>query len=348
MKRSILQTILFISLSIIFANGQTILAKLQLQSKPNAKQSFDQKKINRKKTIFYDKTKSLPILFESNKEQFSENTNFFSRGNGFNLFLTSDEAIYQIFDSNCQPQPNQRKIENRKSCQTFSLKMKLLGANPNAIIQGVDEAITKTNYAIGNDQSKWLNNISNYNSVQYQNVYQGINLVFRGSEQNLEYDFHIASEADPNLIQLKFEGAKSFRLDADGNLVFKFKGIGLLHQKPFAYQIVDGQKVAVNVSYILFGKNRVGFKIGDYDKEKELIIDPLIYSTYLGGSLQDSAKDVAVDSAGNIYLASSVNSNNFLDPTLPGNGIDMRDTVVTKLDSTGTQILYNTFISGSK
>lgn len=65
-----------------------------------------------------------------------------------------------------------------------------------------------------------LNNISNYNSVQYQNIYQGTNLGFRSSEQNLEYDFHIASEADPNLIQLKFEGAKSFRLDADGKLVF--------------------------------------------------------------------------------------------------------------------------------
>lgn len=158
--------------------------------------------------------------------------------------------------------------------------------------------------------------------------------------------FTLRQKPTPNVIQLEFEGAKKIKIDSEGNLVFKFKGTELVHQKPFAYQIVNNEKLAIDVSYIRLGKNRIGFKVGLYDKSKELIIDPLIYSTYLGGSRQDTTKDVAVDSSGNIYLTSSVNSNNFLS-TLPPNGINMNDIVVTKLDSTGTQILYNTFVSGS-
>ncbi len=98
----------------------------------------------------------------------------------------------------------------------------------------------------------------------------------------------------------------------------------------------------------MLGKNRVGFELGEYDRERELIIDPVIYSTYLGGSRQDTAMDVAVDPLGNIYLASSVNSNNFLNPDLPGSSVNLRDVVVTKLNPSGTQIIYNTFISGSR
>ena len=332
-KKAFIQTILLFALSAIFSFSNIASPKKPININSGSKLKFS--------------GLSRQILFEENKGQTSENIKFLSRGRGFNLFLTQSEVVFQLPNTSCGL-PN-AKIENRilKPCKTLSLTMKMFGANANALIRGIDQAETLSNYYIGSDQRNWFENINNYRAIRYEQIYEGIDIVFRGIDQKLEYDFHVAPGFAPNIIQVEFEGAKRVEIDSKGSLVFKFKGTQLIHQKPFAYQIVDGRKVAIKVRYVRVGKTRIGFKVGTYDQSKELIIDPIIYSTYLGGSQQDLGKDIAVDSSGNIYLASFVNSTNFLDPELPGNGIDMRDTVVTKLNSSGTQVIYNTFLNGS-
>lgn len=143
----------------------------------------------------------------------------------------------------------------------------------------------------------------------------------------MEYDFHILPEAAPKMIQLEFEGMKKTKIDRSGNLVFKLKGVELRHQKLVAYQIIDGEKREVFAEFVLLGKNQVGFKVGDYDSTQELIIDPIIYSTYLGGSGADDTNDVAVDSSGNIYLATRASS---LEEIVLSNKIELK---ILTLDS---------------
>src|SRR5215469_3754174 len=107
-----------------------------------------------------------------------------------------------------------------------TFKMKLLGANPAARMEGVDELPGKSNYFIGNDPKKWRTNVPNYGKVRYDEVYRGVDLIFYGHEQQLEYDFVVAPGGDPAAIQLSFEGTKGLHVDQEGNLVLNL-GTGL-------------------------------------------------------------------------------------------------------------------------
>lgn len=355
MKKTFIQTIFLFALGTIFIDGEinfSIVAspRKAISTKSDSKSRLTGfKKLKKSKGTFPEIISPTQILFEENKGQTSQNIKFLSRGKSFSFFLTQNEAVFQLPDPECDR--GKAKIEGQilESCKALSLTMKMAGANATAFIRGIDPAVTKSGYFIGNDQSLWLDDIDNFQTIEYQKIYQGIDLLFHGLAGKLEYDFRLTPHADASLIQLHFDGMKKVKIDRrNGDLIFKFSNFELRHKKPSAYQIVDGKKRKVKVRYVLRGKNRVGFELGEYDRERELIIDPVIYSTYLGGSRQDSTKDVAVDASGNIYLASFVNSGNFLNPDLPGNTIDLRDVVVTKLNPDGTQIIYNIFIGGSK
>jgi pimeloyl-ACP methyl ester carboxylesterase len=294
----------------------------------------------------------LPRLFEQNIGQNDKNIKFISHGKDFNLFLTGNEATYQISDQNCGVTKSKEGVSRgSKSCQSNTLKMKLVGANQNPTIYGIDEAITKTSYFIGNDSSRWQTDISNYYGVYYQQIYDGIDFIYRSNEQNLEYDFRILPNVDPSVIQIEFNGAKKTLINKDGELVLEFKGGELRHKRPFAYQIVDGEKKKVEAEFIQLGKNRFGFKIGEYDKAKELIIDPITYLSYIGGSGTSVIADVVLDSLGNIYLLAE-GLQNFTTPSnsafiIPPSPTGLSDIFVTKLDPTATQVLFNAWIGGS-
>jgi hypothetical protein len=86
--------------------------------------------------------------------------------------------------------------------------------------------------------------------------------------------------------------------------------------KPVVYQEKNGTRQEIAAHYAITDKNRVGFELAKYDISEPLYIDPLIYSTYLGGSGEDFSYGIAVDSAGNAYVTGWTNSTNF--PTTPG------------------------------
>src|SRR5687767_3843494 len=300
MKKTFVQIILLVVLGTTYTenNFRAAATSKNLQkADSNSKQFSNSYKTKERK----QKKLPLPILFEENKGQINENIRFLSRNNGYNFYLSEAEVIFSI--------------ANPKQKSPAIVKMKMAGANAQAEIKGVDEAITKSNYFVGNDPGKWQTGIANYKGISYEKIYQGIDVIFRASGENLEYDFHVSPQADPNLIQLEFGGLKKLKIDRSGDLILRFKGGEIRHRKPFAYQIIDGERREIPVNYVLLAKNRVGFQVGNYDAGKELIIDPIIYATYLGGSRQDNAQDIAIGSFGEIYLASEAQSENFLNAT---------------------------------
>ena len=150
-----------------------------------------------------------------------------------------------------------------------------------------------SNYFVGNDSSKGHTNIANYAEVAYNGVYRGINLVYHGDQQQLEYDFVVQPGASPGAIRLAFGGVTGKSLDAQGNLVLHTSGGDMVEHAPVAYQVVDGVQHAVASRFVLGRGGQVSFQVGHYDHSKPLVIDPVLslsYSTYLGGAGKPSTQ----------------------------------------------------------
>ena len=250
----------------------------------------------------------LPLLFEPNLGQVNlgrvnaspsdSAVKFVARGSGYSLFLDSAGATLAL----------RSQARAGSPARTESVRMKLAGANPSAHIAGADLLPGKSNYLIGNDRSKWRSNIPQFARVSYEEVYPGINLVFYGKQGQLEYDFQIAPGADPSQAQLEFDGAQNVELSS-GSLILKGDGGSLLFAAPSVYQEIDGRRQPVEGRFALRAANRVGFEVGPYDHSRELIIDPVLtYSTYFGGSGNDTFPYVTVDILGNVYLTGSTTS----------------------------------------
>jgi hypothetical protein len=298
----------------------------------------------------------LPLSFEANHGQTDGKVKFLSRGSGYNLFLTATEAVLSLR----KPQPKDKAAQGSalhkadKPEPATVVAMKLVGANPDPKITGASQLPGKVNYFMGNDPKKWQTNIPTYARVRYTNVYPGIDLVYYGQGQKLEYDFIVAPGADPEAIALCF-GQTPLKIDQNGDLALDTKGGELRLQKPFIYQDIDGARKSVPGGYVLHPvKNekqthRVGFKVAAYDRTRALVIDPvLVYSTYLGGSYYDYGQGIAVDATGSCYVTGETQSTDFptQDPLYP-NYAGNWDVFVARLSPAGDALVYSTYLGGS-
>jgi hypothetical protein len=172
--------------------------------------------------------------------------------------------------------------------------------------------------------------------------------VYYGNQRELEYDFILQPGANADAIRLGIGGASKLRLDR-GDLVLSSPGGNLRLRHPYAYQEVNGTKKEIPSHYVMNSKHEVGFRVASYDHGRPLVIDPVLaYSTYLGGSTDDAAYDIVVDSAGNAYVTGVTTSTDFptadaFQPAYGGNA----DAFVTKINADGTTLLYSTYLGGS-
>src|SRR5207245_8528560 len=162
------------------------------------------------------------------------------------------------------------------------------------------------------EPAQWHTNIPIYGRVQYNNIYDGIDLVYYGKGRGLEYDFVVGPGRDARQISLRFDGADSVEVDGAGDLLLHAGKSLMRQQRPSVYQEVNGERREVRSGYVMKGSGRVGFSVGAYDAGRPLIIDPVLaYSTYLGGSGIDQGKGIAVDAAGNAYVTGLTTSDLF-------------------------------------
>jgi hypothetical protein len=273
----------------------------------------------------------LPLAFERNQGQTDSKVKFLSHGQGYTLFLTSGEAVMALHKASAKP---------------GVLRMKLLGANRAPAVSGMDEMPGKSNYFIGNDAKKWHTNVPTYAKVKYKSVYSGIDLVYYGNQRHLEYDFVVAPGANPRRIQLGLRGARKISRSEDGDLVLAMDAGEIRCHKPVVYQEKGGVRREIAAHYVVKHGNWVGFEVGDYDPRRPLFIDPLIYSTYLGGSGDDYGSAIAVDNSGSAYVTGWTQSTNFptMNPLQPaGAGLYA---FVAKLNPAGSALVYSTYLGG--
>jgi hypothetical protein len=298
------------------------------------------------------------VGFEVNQGQFDWRVKFASHAAGRTLFLTSTEAVMALEAQDPTARVEQPALSlkhlPRQATATESkvniVRMKLVGANPGAKVTGVDELPGKSNYFIGNDRRKWRVNVPNYTRVKYEQVYRGVDVVYYGNHQQLEYDLIVSPGARPDIIRLTFEGAQKVDTDENGDLVLSTASGNIRQLKPVVYQDVNGSRKHFDARYVKKGKFQVGFDIGEYDKRKPLIIDPVLsYSTYLGGSGFDGANGIEVDAEGNAYVVGTTGGGF---PITPGavstNRSGDLNVFVTKLNSNGSSLLYSTYFDGGR
>jgi len=292
----------------------------------------------------------LPLSFEANRGQTAPEVKFTARGRGYSLFLTGTEAVLAF---NRQPAE-----ASSGSSHADRVRMKIARANSSIEPAGENQLPGTANYFLGNDPTKWRTRIPTYAKVRYNGIYPGIDLVYYGNQRQLEYDFTVAPGADPRRIRLQFAGARGLRITPQGDLAVKATNGQIAFQKPQIYQEIAHSRQPVRGRFRLLGNRSVGFSLGAYDHAAPLVIDPvLVYSTYLGGTGGDGASGIAVDASGSAYVAGSTGSadfpvtdgafqTTFKSETGFGNGPSI-SAFVTKLDPTGSYLLYSTYLGGS-
>jgi len=311
----------------------------------------------------------LPLSFEANQGQTDAQVKFLTRGPGYTLFLTQDEAVFVLRSKErargerlgargtartmqtTLPPPSPSKGEGEGSV----LRMRFARANPSPLASGLETLPGIVNYFIGNDPKKWRSNIPTYARVKYESVYPGIDLVYYGHQGRLEYDFVVRPGADPSAISMAFEGAQESRLTDEGDLALSVAHEEIRLNKPVAYQERGTARTSVDARFVKLGRNQVAFQVGPYDRTRPLVIDPtLTYSTYLGGTGTDSGNAIALDGTGAAYITGNTTSDPF--PTTTGAlqtafGGDstgtLGDAFVAKLNASGTATTFATYLGGS-
>ena len=269
----------------------------------------------------------LPVTFVPNAGQLDSRVLYAAQGGGHSFFFTREEAVFVLSQG------------TSKTARGTVLRLRFVGANPEARVEARQPAPGKVNYLIGKDRSRWHTNLSTYAELVYHDLWPGIDMLFRGGSGRLKYEFHVRPGASVSDIRLAYRGAEGLSVARAGDLLIRTPLGVIRDERPISYQELGGKRVGVQSRFALresSGARLYGFAVGRYDSRSPLVVDPgLVYSTFLGGAGHDNGLGVAVDAAGSAYVTGYTYSTGF--PTTAG-AYDSshdggQDAFVTKLDT---------------
>jgi uncharacterized protein (TIGR03437 family) len=264
------------------------------------------------------------LTLEANLGQSDSRYKFLGRGDGYFLFLNDQETVLDL--------------------GTRQIRLHLDGARPGAPATTGD-AFQRTHYLLGPDPNHWIPNVPVYDEVGFTGVYPGVDIVYYAREGKLEHDFRLAPGADPSRIRWALQGVD--RVSRDGDALLLHAGdLNIRWDAPVAYQ--GSRRIPAGYKLDSAG---IRFTLGEYDRSKPLVIDPVIrYVSYLGRRGGELAGRSTVDAQGNVYLTGASTDAQY--PTTPGAaatnplGFSNSNIVVTKMDASGSRLLYSTYIGG--
>ena len=297
---------------------------------------------------------SLPLWFET-AQGGAAATQFVAHGRDSEITISADGVLFALRQSNQQ---------------VGSARMEFMGANRLAEISGGAELAGKVNYFTGNDPARWQSGRDAFGQVRVAGIYPGINVVFYGNQQRLEYDFDLQPGARPESVAIRFTGVDKVAVNQQGELAVKLDGREIVQHQPVAYQAFGKIRHAIQVGYKILDAHTVAFSVGDYDPRLPLVIDPVIsYSTFFGGNNDDIAWAVALGTNDNsVYIAGQTLSTRItstLSLATPGafqagfqGGPNVGDAFVAKFHDLGTNtaglsdlatnLIYCTYLGGSQ
>jgi hypothetical protein len=270
---------------------------------------------------------ALPLVFEANMGQWASDVHYLARADAYDAYFTDDGMVLDVPLADDQRQAVQVSLVDVRT----------------SYIMG-EASLTSRSYYMQGDT---VYDVAHYGAVRYADIYAGINARFYGNQAQLQYDFILQPHANVSQIALHIAGADASLTDEGDISLALADGRTLTMQAPYSYQVIDDVLHEVESAFVLDGAV-VRFAMGDYNPDHTLIIDPLVYSTYVGGNNLDESYAVAVDATGSAYIAGYTYGNfpttaGVYDGSYAGNV----DAFVTKLNPEGTALVYSTYIGGS-
>lgn len=307
------------------------------------------------------------LQFIENKNQWHPNVKYkadipfgsiFLEENGYTLTKANEAQYMLVRHEHHHTHDFIPEMPDALDCH--AIKVKFIGTNANVKIEGSDKLKEYFNYFIGRDKSKWASHVSGFYSLNYNNIYEGINLKVYSENSRVKFDWIIAANYTQKTIpiQLKYEGQNDIAI-REGALALTTSVGDIVEAKPYAYQIVNGRKIEVLCHFTL-EENIVGFTFPNgFNQHYELVIDPtLIFSTYSGSVADNFGYTATYDSKGEAYTAGSVFGFGY--PVTPGayqvnfgggtgspGLIDGCDIGISKYNEFGTVRIYSTYLGGS-
>jgi hypothetical protein len=292
-----------------------------------------------------------------NEGQWDERALFSAPGYFGTTWITKDGELLHVA---VKKEECKDKTEKAQACPSKSwvISERWVGGKVQAITPE-EELPTRVSFFIGNDPSKHKTNLPTYRYVSLGEVWSGVEVKLKATQKTVEKLFYVQPGADPSKIVVQVDGAEGLRLSKNGEIIIQ-TGLGELKlSKPIAWQEKDGKKLPVEVSYKLIGKNRYSFEVAKADPGLPIVIDPILQSTYLGGSADDIAFALAIHpQTGEVYVAGATSSDDF--PKTTGGAqkkcnkcfIDIEDAsydaFVARLNKELTQILQSTYLGGKE
>jgi len=298
----------------------------------------------------------MPLDFEANRGQAPSKYAFVAHGPSYALGISSSELTLSLHRPADKPRQSlTAAIDAPEAVESSILRLNIVGSSGGSLVSGLDPQPGQSNYFVGNDPAKWRTAVPHFNRVKIAGAYPGIDVMLYGDRKQLEYDFDVSAGADPRRIRLRAEDAQALTLDGKGNAILSTAAGNVELKHPVSYQDVDGVRRPVDSAFEIEGGNELKIRLGHYDRSRALVIDPvLIYGVAFGGSNGNEALGLALDAAGNTYVTGNTCSADF--PSTAGTFQNMtsnpaalacQDAFVTKIDPTGSTLIYSDYIGGS-
>lgn len=304
------------------------------------------------------------LRFIANQNQWHHNVRFkvdipfgavFLEQSGYTFAKANEKQFMQIRHQHHRNHEFTPDFPDALDCH--AIKVKFEGANTNLNLIGKDILSEYFNFFIGKDRTKWASRVPAFYEVEYQNIYNGINLKVYSENEQVKFDWIVKAGYKLKYIpiKLKYEGHFDLKL-VDGELKLTTSVGDIAESKPYAYQIIDGKKLEVPCNFAV-ENNEVYFSLpSGFDSNYDLVIDPaLVFSTFSGSTADNFGYTATYDSKGEAYTAGSVFGFGY--PTTAGAyqinwaggsmaGTGGTDLGISKYNATGTQRIYSTYLGG--
>ena len=306
--------------------------------------------VNNDKNFTPDISKALMGFFTENNGQWNNEIIFVGKTPFGRIGFGRESIYYELIKFHRVEEISNEVLNPEPEIERYVIKQSFKNSNL-VSPEGSDLLSHLTNYFYGNDPSKWIKGAKNYSKVVYKNIYDNIDLSYFYNEDGLKYEFYLKKGAKVSDIKVAIEGADIINNDKTLELKTSLGSIsdsGLFSFKPTSKEKID-------TDFELYSENVYGFDFNNYniytngdEVSEDIVIDPLIYSTFLGGTSYDYGRGIAIDSSGCAYVTGYTQSTDF--PTTVGawdstyNNIEV---FVTKFNAAGTALLYSTFLGGT-
>jgi uncharacterized repeat protein (TIGR01451 family) len=305
----------------------------------------------------------LPLTFIENQGQLDRGVAYYVQGRDTSLYFSAQGLTFALSGSQqrfaTEPRFDRFSLSQadaagmRADRQHWTVALDFVGAALGRHPLGREPVATKVSYFQG-ARSQWKTNLPTYSSLVYSELWPGIDLIYNGTASQLKYTFLVKLGADPRQIRLRYRGASSVAIGDQGQIVVSTPAGGFEDARPYVYQQVGGQPVAVDSAYQFEDDAfTYGFRLGAYDSSKPLLIDPtvFIYAGYIGGTEAEEARAIAVDGNRDAYVTGETQSlpDSFplkVGPDLTMNG-GSRDAFVAKIRADGLGLDYAGYIGGT-